>query len=47
MLVWSLSMKKDSIFVQGPDIQMDWTIWKTADPMTTKMNKAKSSGETG
>ena len=40
-------MKKDSIFVQGPDIQMDWTIWKTADPMTTKMNKAKSSGETG
>jgi len=31
----------------GPAIQMDWTIWKTAEPMTTKMNRAKSSVETG
>ena len=29
------------------DIQMDWTIWKTADPTTTKRKRANSSGETG
>ena len=28
-------------------IQTDWIIWKTADPTTTKTNRAKSSGETG
>ena len=33
--------------VHGPAIQMDWTIWKTAEPITTKMNRASSSGDTG
>jgi len=32
---------------QGPAIQIDWTIWKTAEPMTTKMKRASSSVETG
>ncbi len=28
-------------------IQTDCMIWKTAEPITTKMNRAISSGETG
>ena len=35
------------VCVQGLDIPMDWTIWKTVDPITTKTNKAKISGDTG
>merc|ERR1719500_112823 len=31
----------------GPDIQTDWMIWNTADPITTKTNRAISSGLTG
>lgn len=28
-------------------ILMDWMIWKTAEPQTTKMNKANNQGPTG
>eukprot|EP00092_Neocalanus_flemingeri_P027432 GFUD01029752.1.p2 GENE.GFUD01029752.1~~GFUD01029752.1.p2 ORF type:complete len:106 (+),score=1.33 GFUD01029752.1:166-483(+) len=31
----------------GPDIQTDWIIWKTAEPITTNTNRAISSGLTG
>ena len=33
--------------IYGPAIQILWTIWNTADPITTKMNNAISSGDTG
>ena len=31
----------------GPAIQILWTIWNTAEPITTKMKSAISSGDTG
>ena len=48
---WKICKSKGSPEIGGLsenyDIQMDWTIWKTADPTTTKRKRANSSGETG
>ena len=48
---WKICKSKGSPEIGGLsenyDIQMDWTIWKTADPTTTKRKRANSSGDTG
>merc|ERR1712001_498821 len=39
--------KDQFVGTYGADIHIDWTIWKTAEPITTKIKSANSSGDTG